>query len=112
MAEETAPESKQSPESRPPGMNGPAFLAFGIVFVFLGVLMEMSFLTIVGALSALAGLVAIVLLRRWEKAHGIEETLPGRPPSASAQAAAEEEARAQASAAESSADPGTTSPDS
>ena len=112
MAEETSSESNQVPESHPPGINGPAFLAFGIVFVVLGVLMEMSLLTLAGALFSLVGLVAIVLLRRWEKVHGIEDVLPGGPPSASAQAAAEEKARAQALAEESSGDPGTTSPDS
>ena len=112
MAEETASESKRSPESHPPRMNGPAFLVFGMMFVVLGLSLEMGMFIVAGLLFALGGLLAIVRLRRWEKANDIEITLPGGPPSASAQAAAEEKARAQESLAESSEDPGTTSPDS
>ena len=116
MAEETAPESEHDVKPGPPRMNGPAFFAFGLVFLVLGVAVQMNLLIVVGALATLVGVWAILRLRRYEKAHGIEETLPGRPPSASAQAAEEEKARAlaqaQESLAESSEDPGTTSPDS
>ena len=112
MAEETVPESKRDSESHPPRMNGPAFLVFGMMFVVLGLSLEMTPFIFAGVLFTLGGLLAIVRLRRYEKAHGIEDVLPGGPPSASAQAAAEEKVRAQESLAESSEDPGTTSPDS
>ena len=112
MAEETAPQSKRDSESHPPRVNGPAFLVFGMMFVVLGLSLEMDMFIVAGALFTLGGLLAIIRLRRWEKVHGVETILPGGPPSASAQAAAEEEARAQESSAGSSEDPGTTSPDS
>lgn len=66
---------------RPSPINGPAFLVFGMLFVVLGLSMDGA-LMLAPAGVALAGLgcTGIVWQRRYEKAEGIEEVLPGKSP--------------------------------
>ena len=81
--------SKTGREPKPSPINGPAFLAFGILFVAFGVGSEMTVLFWPGLVILVIGLIGTFLQRRHDKFFGIEETLPGRPPSHSGDSAAE-----------------------
>lgn len=99
MTEKTKSDTKNDSMPRPPHVNGPAFLAFGLLFVVLGIAMRWYQLSVVGLVLTGVGLYGVLALRRYEKAHGIEDVLPGAPPITS-------------QSEDSSDDPGTTSPDS
>lgn len=77
--------SDQSPTSakmpRPSPINGPAFLVFGLLFVVLGLSMDGALmLALVGVILVGLGGAGIMWQRRYEKAAGIEEVLPGKSP--------------------------------
>jgi len=69
---------KTSKPLRPPRFNGPAFLVFGIMIVALGLSIDglIAFVVLGAGIMAL-GVYGIWTLKRYEKAEGIEETLPG-----------------------------------
>ncbi len=71
---------KSKGEPGPSRINGPAFFVFGIMFLLLGLGTEMKILVWPGLAILLIGVYGIYLQRRYEKAAGIEETLPGKSP--------------------------------
>ena len=74
----TEPASKPTP--RPPAVNGPAFLVFGLMAAVLGVSMRLYLLVLAGVVLAAIGVWGIVALRRYERKAGIEDVLPGQSP--------------------------------
>ncbi len=75
----TDPPTPATKAPRPSPINGPAFLVFGMMFVILGLSIDGVILfSVMGISLALIGVAAIIWQRRYEKAAGIEEVLPGR----------------------------------
>ena len=67
--------------TRPSPINGPAFLVFGLLAMVLGLGMEgMGLFVVAGIVLTLVGAAGIAWQRRYERAAGIEEVLPGRSP--------------------------------
>lgn len=67
-------------EPKPSPINGPAFFVFGLFFVFIAFAMDMRVLALPAIAIMLLGILGIWLQRRYEKAAGIEDVLPGGRP--------------------------------
>lgn len=71
-------DQQQTPKApRPPRFNGPAFLVFGIMILVLGLSLEIWWLAVAGVVFMVAGAYGAWATKRYEKAEGIEEKLPG-----------------------------------
>jgi hypothetical protein len=73
----TEGQPQPEPTKPPPRINGPALLVFGIMSLVIGLSIEMIFFTVAGIVIILVGAYGVWALKRYEKAEGIEETLPG-----------------------------------
>ena len=73
------PEPQQPQERmRPPRFNGPAVLVFGIVIIVFGLSIDgLLWFVAVGIAIMAVGSYGVWALKRYEKAEGIEEKLPG-----------------------------------
>lgn len=77
MTEQPNQEPAEKPAKRPPSINGPALLVFGILSLVVGLSIELLAFTLAGIAIILVGAYGVWALKRYEKAEGIEETLPG-----------------------------------
>ncbi len=64
---------------KPPEVNGPAFLVFGLLFIALGLSRGQNLFVILGLLAVVVGAWGIVAMRRWERETGTQDILPGAP---------------------------------
>ena len=63
---------------RPPRFNGPAVLVFGMVIMVFGLSIDgLLWFVGIGIAIVAVGVYGVWALRRYEKAEGIEEKLPG-----------------------------------
>lgn len=77
MTTESSPPDNHGPSP----INGPAFLVFGLLFIILGLSMEgVPLLSFAGLILVGVGVSGIVWQRRYERAVGIEDVLPGKSP--------------------------------
>lgn len=67
----------QDQTRRPPRINGPAMLVFGALSLVIGLSIDFVPFTVAGITIILVGAYGVWAMRRYEKAEGIEETLPG-----------------------------------
>ena len=82
MTDPTQAETGEKPEQpqkqpRPPRMNGPAVLVFGVLMIVGGLSIKFNPMMYAGAAFMLLGAWGIYRTKRYEKAQGIEDVLPG-----------------------------------